>query len=263
MRGPASVLFGQGSLGGIINVITKQPLSAPYYSVEASVGSFDFYRGAIDLTGPLTDDKKLLYRLNFAAKTTGSFVDNFERRQFTVAPVISWQISDRTNLKLSAEYINIAGSYGQMGLPARGTFLPNPNGNIPLSRSLSEPFDKDDVESIRIGYDLEHKFTDNWQLRSIFEAAWLEQDRVIVFPYGLREDNRTLDRGISRNPTEARNFTLDNYVVGKFATGSIQHQLLVGLNYTRTDQESNERPGSRLNLAPIDIFNPCYELSNN
>ena len=66
LRGPASVLFGQGSLGGVINVITKQPLTEPYYSVEASAGSFDFYRGAIDLSGPLTSDKTLLYRLNFA-----------------------------------------------------------------------------------------------------------------------------------------------------------------------------------------------------
>ena len=68
LRGPASALFGQGSLGGIINVITKRPLSEPYYSVEASAGSFDFYRGAIDLSGPLTNDQTLLYRLNLAAR---------------------------------------------------------------------------------------------------------------------------------------------------------------------------------------------------
>lgn len=200
----------------------------------------------------------LLYRLNFAGKTTESFVENFERRQFTVAPVISWLLGDRTNLKLSAEYINISGSYGQMGLPARGTILPNPNGKIPLSRNLSEPFDKDDVESFRIGYDLEHKFSDSWQLRSLFEAAWLEQDRIIVFPRSLGADNRTLQRGFTKGPNDARNLTFDNYVVGKFATGSIQHQLLAGFNYTRTDQESVEGPGSRLNLAPIDIFNPIY-----
>ncbi|MFQ4144490.1 TonB-dependent siderophore receptor [Chlorogloeopsis sp. ULAP02] len=176
----------------------------------------------------------------------------------TVAPVISWQIGDRTNLKLSAEYINISGSNGQMGLPARGTILPNPNGKIPLSRNLSEPFDKDDVELFRIGYDLEHKFSNNWQLRSVFEAAWLEQDRVIVFPLGLEEDNRTLQRGLTRNPIDARNITLDNYFVGKFATGRIQHQLVAGFNYTRTEQESFERADARLDLAPIDIFNPVY-----
>lgn len=129
--------------------------------------------------------------------------------------------------------------------------MPNPNGNIPLSRNLSESFDQDDVNSFRVGYDLEHEFSDNWQLRSIFEIAWLEQDRVIVFPRGLEEDNRTLGRGLVISLLDVRNITLDNYVVGQFATGSIQHQLLAGFNYTRNDKESTEPPGrTRLNLAP-------------
>ncbi|MBF2058139.1 MAG: TonB-dependent siderophore receptor [Cyanobacterium sp. T60_A2020_053] len=212
----------------------------------------------MDLTGPLTDDKKVLYRLNFVGKNTGSFLDNFDRRQFTIAPSISWQISDNTNLKLSAEYINISGSYGQMGLPARGTFLPNPNGKVRLSTNLSEPFDRDNVKSFRIGYDLEHKFNDNWQMRSVFDIAWLEQDRIIVFPLGLEADNRNMRRGANISPIDARNITFDNYLVGKFATGSIQHQLLAGFNYARTDQKSIESPGSGFDLAPIDIFNPVY-----
>ncbi|WP_414582662.1 TonB-dependent siderophore receptor [Scytonema sp. PCC 10023] len=259
LRGPASVLYGQGSLGGVINIISKQPLSEPYYFVEASAGSFNFYRGAIDLSGPLNSDKTLLYRLNFAAKTTESFVDNFDRQQYLVAPVISWQIGDRTNLRLSAEYTNISGSYGQMGLPAAGTILPNPNGEIPLSRNLSEPsLDRDDVELFRIGYNLEHRFSDNWQLRSIFEAAWIDQDRAVVFPVGQLQANRTLQRRLAITPINGKVFNLDNYVVGQFATGSIQHQLLAGFNYTREEQESFTRPRSRLNLAPIDIFNPVY-----
>ncbi|MBD2463178.1 TonB-dependent siderophore receptor [Oscillatoria sp. FACHB-1407] len=258
LRGPASVLYGQGSLGGIINIISEQPLSEPFYSVEAGAGSFDFYRGAIDLSGPLNDGETVLYRLNLLARTTGSFVENFERNQYVIAPVVSLRIGDRTNLRLSAEYLNIDGSYGQMGLPARGTILPNPNGEIPLDRNLSEPFDRDDVELFRIGYNLEHRLNENWQFRSIFEAAWLEQDRVIVFPRSLDADNRTLQRGVTRGVTDSRNFTIDNYVVGEFSTGRIEHQLLVGVNYTRTDQDSVEPSDSRFNLAPIDIFDPEY-----
>ncbi len=48
LRGPASVLYGQGSLGGIVNYVTKQPLSELYYSLEAAAGSFNFYSGALD-----------------------------------------------------------------------------------------------------------------------------------------------------------------------------------------------------------------------
>ncbi|QYO62236.1 TonB-dependent siderophore receptor [Leptolyngbya sp. 7M] len=258
LRGPASVLFGQGSLGGVINVITEQPLSESQYSVEASAGSYNFYRGAIDLTGPLTEDGRLLYRLNLLARTTESFLDFFDRQQFTVAPTISWQITDNTNLSLFAEYINIDGAFGQFGLPARGTVLPNPNGDIPLSRNLGEPFANETTELFRVGYDLEHEFNQNWQLRSVFEAAWLWQNREIVTPSGLEPDDRTLLRRYLEGSIDARTLTFDNYVVGSFETGSIQHQLLVGVNYTRTDQDASETAGSRVAAAPIDIFDPVY-----
>ena len=36
LRGPASVLYGEGAIGGAINVISKQPLSKPYNDDEVS-----------------------------------------------------------------------------------------------------------------------------------------------------------------------------------------------------------------------------------
>ncbi|WP_335130205.1 TonB-dependent receptor plug domain-containing protein [Nostoc sp.] len=46
LKGPASVLFGQGGLGGKVNLVTKQPLRDPFYSGETSVGSYNSYDGA-------------------------------------------------------------------------------------------------------------------------------------------------------------------------------------------------------------------------
>ncbi|WP_423753485.1 TonB-dependent receptor plug domain-containing protein [Chlorogloeopsis fritschii] len=61
LKGPASVLYGNAEPGGIINLVTKKPLAAPYYSGDFSVGSFSYYLSAIDLSGPLDLDKTLLY----------------------------------------------------------------------------------------------------------------------------------------------------------------------------------------------------------
>ena len=82
LKGPASVLYGQGSPGGVVNIVTKQPLSEPFYAVEAGIGNFDFYRGAFDVSSPLTENKDVLYRLNFAAESAGSFVDFYNRDRF-------------------------------------------------------------------------------------------------------------------------------------------------------------------------------------
>ena len=87
LKGPASVLYGQGSFGGTVNIVTKQSTNEPFYQVDAAIGNFDLYRGAIDLSGPLNDSKTLKYRLNLAAETEDSFIDFYDRDRFLVAPV--------------------------------------------------------------------------------------------------------------------------------------------------------------------------------
>jgi outer membrane receptor protein involved in Fe transport len=74
-RGPASVLYGQFEPGGVVNYVTKQPLATPYRAGEFTVGNYDFYRSSLDVSGPLTPDKNLLYRLNVAYENSGNFVD--------------------------------------------------------------------------------------------------------------------------------------------------------------------------------------------
>ncbi|WP_442944374.1 TonB-dependent siderophore receptor [Nostoc sp.] len=258
LKGPASVLYGQGSFGGLINYVTKQPLTEPYYSVEASAGSFNFYSGAVDLTGPLNDSKTVLYRLNLAALTTESFVDFYEEQQYFVAPVLTWQISDRTKLTLEAEYLDRPKANGNSGVPAVGSVLPNPNGRIPRNRTYTERDpNKDDVYSFAVGYDLQHRFSENWQLRNAFRFSQGGRDRDQISSSSLAEDQRTLSRtyALSSDQEFGRFFNLDTYVVGKFATGSVEHQLLMGFNLTR---EESTLPVIIGRAAPINLFNPVY-----
>ncbi|MEH2178617.1 TonB-dependent siderophore receptor [Nostoc sp.] len=180
LKGPASVLYGQGSLGGVVNYITKQPLSDPYYAVSASAGSFNFYRGAIDLSGPLNPSKTVLYRLNLAGQTIESFVDFYDEQKYFVAPVVSWQISDRTKITFSGEYQVRPKKFGQVGIPAEGSVLPNPNGKIPRDRNISEPYSTTDASAFRIGYDLEHRFSENWQLRNAVTLLDIPQFNDII-----------------------------------------------------------------------------------
>ncbi|ESA35156.1 hypothetical protein N836_13235 [Leptolyngbya sp. Heron Island J] len=254
LRGPASVLYGQGSTGGIVNLVTKQPLSEPFYSVTAAAGSFDFYRGALDLSGPLNNSGTVLYRFNAAAQTTESFIDFFDSQRYVLAPVLSWQISDNTNITFETEYSQITEPFEQ-GIPAIGTVLPNPNGDIPRDRYISEPSDTGQYESFRVGYDLQHRFSDNWQLRNAFRFTAYGISRVGVFSTSLEDDGRTLNRGVQDANFEDLIYNLDTYVVGEFATGPIQHQLVAGVNLFRRDAET---VGFIREADPLDLFSPVY-----
>ncbi|MHC5671552.1 TonB-dependent siderophore receptor [Nostoc sp.] len=234
---------------------TKQPLSEPYYAAEISAGSFNFYRGAIDLSGPLNPSKTVLYRLNLATQTTEGFLDFYDEQKYFIAPVLSWQISDRTKITFSGEYQVRPQKFAQQGLAAEGTVLPNPNGQIPRDRNLSEPYSTNDASALRVGYDLEHRFSDNWQLRSAFGFTSTQRYKVWIGADTLEDDKRTLTRYFESGVNDDRVYNLDTYVVGKFATGSIGHQLVAGFNLTRINSTTTNNDRQ---IAPLDLFNPVY-----
>ncbi|MEH2275545.1 MAG: TonB-dependent siderophore receptor [Nostoc sp.] len=260
LKGPGSVLFGQGNPGGTINLITKQPLRDPFYSVEATIGNYDFYRGAVDLSGPLNDSKTVLYRLNTSYRDSRSFVDFTDYKHLLIAPVLSWAISPRTILTLEGEYIDTEYDGSPTGLPAIGTVLPNPNGKIPRNRNISTSSQRLDQTVSRVGYTLSHKFSDNWSLRNAFRVSSYRDDGRgdSFYVTGLADDNRTLNLGstLSGSQIYINTYDLTTYINGKFSTGSLKHQLVFRLDLDRYDFfRFRYSVGSS---AQLDLFNPVY-----
>ncbi|MUL37322.1 TonB-dependent siderophore receptor [Gloeocapsopsis sp. AAB1 = 1H9] len=256
LKGPASVLFGLGNPGGSINIVTKRPLSEPFYTIDATVGNYSFYRGAIDLSGPLNESRTVLYRLNTAYRNSGSFVDSYTSEHLNISPVVSVAIGEGINLTLEGDYINTKDFFRLPGVPTIGTVLPNPNGNIPRNRNLAEPSDVIEQTVTRLGYRLEHKFNDSWSLRNAFVYNYRDYYDKIHLPTNLEPDNQTLNRFYREFDFVSTAYTLTTNAIGKFSTGSIEHQLLLGVDLNRFE---NRVPRStRATAAPIDIFNPVY-----
>ncbi|WP_414622147.1 TonB-dependent siderophore receptor [Calothrix sp. CCY 0018] len=255
LKGPASVLFGLGNPGGSINLVSKRPLSEPFYAIDATVGTYSYYRGAIDLTGPLDDSKTALYRLNVAYRNSDSFVDFFNGESFNISPVISVDIGDRTNLILEGEYIKTRDSYAS-GVPVIGSILSNPIGEVSRNRNFGEPSDEIEQTITRLGYQLEHKFNDNWSLRNAFRLVSRDYTDKLTLPGRLDADNRTFNRVDREYELENTIYALTANVVGKFSTGSIQHQLLFGVDFNSLENSSPIYAEREAN--PIDIFNPVY-----
>lgn len=82
LKGPSAVLYGQSEPGGIVNLVTKQPLSIPSYTADFIAGSYDFYRSNLDFTGPLDANRNFRYRLNFGYENAGSFRSGVESERF-------------------------------------------------------------------------------------------------------------------------------------------------------------------------------------
>ncbi|MEA5600481.1 TonB-dependent siderophore receptor [Nostoc sp. UHCC 0252] len=258
LKGPASVLYGGGQFSsgipsGVVNTVTKKPLAEPYYNASVTYGSYNFFRPTIDLTGPLTEDKSLLYRLNVAYENADSFRDFTRNDSFFIAPALTWKIGPRTNLALEFEYqnYNLNFNYG---------FLPEPEFlTLPRNRFLGEPnFSESNTRSTAFTYNFEHKFSDNWRFRQGFNIVQADLDTKSTFLFALQDDRRTGDRGLTKSDEANNNLTLQNEIYGKFNTGSIRHNLLFGVEVSRYKFQYDFTEGD---VTSIDIFNPQYSTN--
>lgn len=156
LKGPSAALYGNSEPGGTININTKQPKFKPEYSVETSVGSYDFYRTSIDLTGPINES--VAFRLNAAIQKDGNFRDYMESNRNIIAPSLLWSINDDTFLTYNGEYIEqkapldrgIVAINGDLKAIDYKTFFGNPNdGDMNLKNYTHQ-------------MKLEHYFSDSW-----------------------------------------------------------------------------------------------------
>lgn len=249
LKGPASVLYGLAQPGGVVNTITKQPFSESYYAIDSTFGSFAFYRPTADLSGPLNASKSLLYRFNLAYETADSFRDLTDNESIFVAPVLTWQIGPRTMLTTELEYQHYQYTFDR-------AFRPEPEFlRLPVSRFLGEKLNDATVNSGSARYNFVHQFNDRWQFRQGFLALISNIDEIGATPGSLQEDRRTLNRSVRKTDETSENFGLQNELYGRFSTGAIQHNALLGMEFARS-QFSYDFFGAT--IAPIDIFDPVY-----
>ncbi|BAY68246.1 TonB-dependent siderophore receptor [Anabaena sp. FACHB-709] len=254
LKGPASVLYGGVQPGGVINLVTKQPLRDPYYNAELSVGSFSTFRPSIDISGPLNSDKTLLYRLNSVYETSDGFRDfNQDVQRFFISPTLKWEIGKATNLTLQFDYLNDERPFD------RG-FLAFGEGIIdtPLERFFGEPDDVRKVEEIGLSYRLEHNFNDNWKIRNAFRYQSSDTFDYRAEPVRLNETTGILTRNFRSNDDYEENYTLQTDVVGKFITGSINHTLLFGVDLARFTSGGTQSRLPGVITPSINVFNPVY-----
>ncbi|UOA09646.1 TonB-dependent receptor [Methylobacter sp. S3L5C] len=264
LKGPAAMLYGRVEPGGMVNVVTKKPLETAYYSVQQQAGSYDFYRTSIDATGPLTNNKDLLYRMNVSYENSGSFREFVDSEKVFVAPVLQWNISPQTQAILEMEYRHENNSYdpgaGALiidGKRANGTWINPRLAKIPRERNLIEPDNKNPLDNEFIGFSVNHQFNDDWTLSEQLGINLLDRTRTAMNSGALNADKRTLNRQLLTSDfyTNDSYFTTTN-LTGHFDTWGLKHTLLVGGDYYLQDE--NSVGYSSTVPSTIDIYNPVY-----
>src|ERR1700675_2353615 len=263
LKGPSSTLYGQSVLGGIVNLRSKVPRPDAFAQVQFTSGYYGFYEPAIDAGASLNRSHTLYARINLLSRPTGSFVNYVTRHRVYVAPALTWDISPDTQLTLLGRYQHDTGHLG-FPLPAEGTVLPNPNGEIPVALFVGEPSNPNPVSEVnqQFGYQLSHRFNDSFSFYQNVRVAWYENHwDKLLYPAFLGDDKRTLYRYPLSYQQEWSNYAADTGVRFRVETGRIQHNLVAGVDYYREPNRYNEESidfGDPSAYMPLDVFNPVY-----
>lgn len=256
--GPGSSLYGQGTPGGVVSLVSKRPTEEPLHEVQLQVSDPIGVATAFDFSGPVAGRDELLYRLTGVLRKADTQVDEVDTRNYFLAPALTIKPDKDTTLTLLGKLQRTEDGILAQNLPALGTLYSASFGNIPTDLFIGEPdFNSVKRNSASIGYAFEHDFDDVWTVRQNLRYTHSDTDIQQIGTYGYVTGTTSLNRWSLAADATLDDFAVDNQVEAKFDTGALEHTALFGLDYSRSHTNWKEWDGS---AAPLDVLNPSYGL---
>ncbi|ENJ4236676.1 ferrichrome porin FhuA [Escherichia coli] len=279
MRGPVSVLYGKSSPGGLLNMVSKRPTTEPLKEVQFKAGTDSLFQTGFDFSDALDDDGVYSYRLTGLARSANAQQKGSEEQRYAIAPAFTWRPDDKTNFTFLSYFQNEpeTGYYGW--LPKEGTVEPLPNGKrLPTDFNEGAKNNTYSRNEKMIGYSFDHEFNDTFTVRQNLRFAQNKVSQKSVYGYGMCSDplytkdqealkaspclsipqsqwGHTLTRQYVIDNEKLENFSVDTQLQSKFATGSMGHTLLTGVDFMRMRNDIDSWFGYAGSVAPSDIYN--------
>lgn len=255
LKGSAAILFGNVEAGGVINIITKKPRFDFGGKMGITTGSYDLFKPAFDVYGPVGDSKNIAFRFNGSYSSADSFRKFVSSESTYFNPSFLFKLNSKTNLLVEADYTK------DKRTPDFGAGIINYQlVDLPIDQFVGVKWGYNDAEQVAATVTLNHTISKNWNLAFMnsvrhYNTELFTNTRPNSSGGTVQEDG-TWARSAQRSTAQ------DNYLLqqldlkGRFKTGKFAHQLLVG-----ADTEMYKTKTLRYNSAAYDeinIFTPDY-----
>ncbi|MDJ1506340.1 TonB-dependent receptor [Xanthocytophaga agilis] len=227
VKGPAGFLMSNGDPSGIYNVVTKKPTGRDFNGqVGFTLGSFDLYRGTLDLDGKLDKAGKALFRFNLMGQTKNSFRPYEFNNRLSVAPVLAFKLDDKTTLTL--EY-----TYQRANMSDPGSvysFAPNGFGTLPRNFTTLLPGMEPTIINDHSAFiNLQHRLNANWKLTGQLAYFNYSHTGTSMWPDIVNADG-TMIRAVGNWDAESNYKFGQIFLNGDVQTGAVHHRILAGLD---------------------------------
>ncbi|NIF42618.1 TonB-dependent siderophore receptor [Burkholderia sp. Tr-862] len=257
LRGPTSVLYGAGEPGAIIDAHTKLANGERVREAGVQIGNDARKQTMLDIGDTLDPDGRYAYRFVGIARDGNAVTGPNADRRVAVAPSFRWRPTADTSLTVSASFLQDHGDISSNFLPASGTVLPNRNGRLSQDIYMGDPtFNDYRKKQWSLGYALEHRVNPIWTLQQDVRWSHLSLDDATVFGNGLMPGSTTnMMRFAGLFQLNYSRLDIDNRAQARFATGPLEHTLLLGLQFDRQTTTNSVW----LALAPsLNLYHPVY-----
>jgi len=237
IKGPASALFANADPGGIVNTVTKKPLEEARKSINFATGSWNTNRLMADFTGPMNEQKTLLYRLNLAYQNAESFRVLQGGEDIVIAPSISFIPDEKTSVNFDFVYSKTKSRLDR-GQPIFGATAGTDLNSTPISFALGKRNDFENELNLYVTTSLRRKISEKVTFNVSYMKFLYDEDLL-----EHRTSNRYAVDGLNKAiPTKMEMQTIrrqgknysDNitaYFVTDLKTGPLTHKIVTGYDY--------------------------------
>jgi iron complex outermembrane receptor protein len=258
LKGPAAVLYGRGSQGGIVNRVSKQPQAGRRSSIEAQGGSDDLRSLYADLSTDPSDTISL--RLNMGNMDQNSFRDGVSGNRQLFAPSMSWQLTPDLNWLVQYEYSR----YNRT--PDRG--IPGVGGrpaDVGRDTTYGSEHDYIDDKSQSLRSRLSYELNDSWQLRHTLGVFKLDSDFDNTYLTGFIPATNRVTRQHWQQDLTTRNVFNNLELEGALETFGLEHRLLTGVETGNQRRDPKlytaATSGAGFSAVPsLDLYSPNRDL---
>ncbi|RYZ99595.1 MAG: TonB-dependent receptor, partial [Sphingobacteriaceae bacterium] len=230
VKGPAGFMVSNGESAGLYNVVTKKPTGQTQGAINFTTGSYGLYRVDLDLDGKLSKDGKLLYRLNLAGQNKGSHRAYEFNNRYTIAPVISYQVNDKS--KLTLEYTLQKAKMSDVG--SFYVFSTKGYASLPVDFTTYNPgLAPTNINDHSLFINFTHQLNDKWQLTT--QAAYFNSKQIGSSMWPDSVSNHDMIRGVGIWDAKSEMTLAQAFLNGTAYTGKVRHRILGGIDMGSKD----------------------------
>lgn len=268
LKGSSALMYGNVSGGLIINMVTKKPKFEYGGEVSMRAGSYSAYKPVVDVYGPISNN--VAFRVIGVYENDGSYRNHVKTERVYANPSFLFNLGKSTTLLVEGDFLksNLTPDWG-VGSLNNGQAIPT---MVPRSQFINTNWAYSHMDQYSGMATLNHTFSDTWKLNAILSTQSTKIDS-----YGSSLPNNTAangdwNRGLQRANTLENNYTGQVNLTGRFNTGFLGHQLLVGTDVTKVNNQTNAYSINgknisayaydKINIIDLNKFVPRTDIPN-